>query len=242
MSLLKRSFTAFVIVFSVLIFATGLNAQKQMALTPTAEFSLPALGYAYDALEPYIDKETMEIHHTKHHQAYVNNLNAALKNHRLKGHSLEMILMNIAETRQDIALVNHGGGHYNHSLFWEILAPGGSDMPKGKLAAAIDEEFGSFDDFVKEFSTAAGRVFGSGWAWLSVDENGSLFVSSTKNQDNPLMENVVVKAGTPILGIDVWEHAYYLKFQNRRGDYIGNFMKIVNWDAVVKKYEKTLIK
>jgi len=196
-------------------------------------FELPALPYATDALEPHIDKATMEIHHGKHHNAYVTNLNNAIAGTEAESKGLEEILANISQYAP--AVRNNGGGHYNHSLFWTILGPNAGGQPSGELADAINEEFGSFEDFKKKFSDAGATRFGSGWAWLSVDAAGKLQVSSTPNQDNPLMDVADVK-GTPILGLDVWEHAYYLNYQNRRPDYISAFWNVVNWDAVAERY------
>ncbi len=191
-------------------------------------FSLPALPYAHDALEPHIDKATMEIHHGKHHNAYVTNLNKALESApELSGKSLEELLSgNLAIVPDAIkaAVRNNGGGHYNHSLFWTILGPGAGGTPVGKLAEAIDATFGSFDAFKEKFAAAATTRFGSGWAWLSRTADGKLEISSTPNQDNPFMEGK-----HPIIGLDVWEHAYYLKYQNRRPDYIGSWWNLVNW-------------
>ena len=198
-------------------------------------YSLPELGYAYDALEPYIDKATMEIHFSKHHAAYVTNLNNAIKGTEMEKLSLTEIFSNIS--KYPVAVRNNGGGHYNHSLFWQILTPKSSGTPKGKLADAINSTFGSFDKFKEEFENAAKTRFGSGWAWLSVDNNGKLFVSSTPNQDNPLMD-LSEKKGTPVLCLDVWEHAYYLKYQNRRPDYVAAFWSVVNWTEVEKRYEE----
>ncbi|GAP64160.1 MAG: superoxide dismutase [Ardenticatenia bacterium] len=195
---------------------------------------LPALPYAYDALEPYIDARTMEIHHTKHHQGYVNNLNKALEAYpHLQDKSVEELLRNIESVPEDIrtAVRNNGGGHANHSLFWTIMAPNAGGAPSGELAAAIDAAFGSFDAFKEAFSKAAATRFGSGWAWLVVTAFGELKVYSTPNQDSPYMFG-----HTPILGLDVWEHAYYLNYQNRRGDYIGNWWNVVNWDKVAEYY------
>ncbi len=203
-------------------------------------FQLPELGYAYDALEPHIDARTMEIHHTKHHAAYVNNLNAALEKYsELHGACLSDLLRNLAALPADIqtAVRNNGGGHKNHSLFWEILKPGGSNTPSGKLQKAIDETFGGFEAFKDRFAKAAATRFGSGWAWLALDAFGKLHVFSTPNQDSPVMENF-----TPILGLDVWEHAYYLKYQNRRPEYIQAFWNVVNFDVVAEKYEAALAK
>lgn len=232
---LKKLFV-FTLIFSFASF-TAINAQKSVEAQSTAVFVLPELGYAYNALEPYFDTETMTIHYSKHHKAYVDKLNAALENHRHKGKTLEEILASVVENEEDMAVINNGGGHYNHSLFWKVIAPGGSAKPSVKLEEAINKKFGSFEEFSSKFIKAATGVFGSGWAWLSVDKNNELFISTTKNQDNPLMKNVVKLPGTPILCIDVWEHAYYLKYQNKRADYIGNFMKAINWDVVSKNFE-----
>ncbi|NIK13379.1 superoxide dismutase [Alkalibacillus almallahensis] len=198
-----------------------------------AKFELPELPYAYDALEPHIDKETMNIHHTKHHNTYVTKLNAALEGHSdLQDKSLEELLQNLNSLPSDIqtAVRNNGGGHANHALFWTVLSPNGGGQPTGELADKINEKFGSFEDFKDQFKAAATGRFGSGWAWLVV-KNGDLEITSTPNQDTPVMEGV-----TPILGIDVWEHAYYLKYQNRRPDYIDAFWNVVNWDEVNKRY------
>lgn len=192
-------------------------------------FELPQLPYAYDALEPHFDARTMEIHHTKHHQAYTTNLNAAIAGTELEGKSIEEILKASADKP---AVRNNGGGFYNHNLFWEILSPNGGGQPSGELAEAIKSSFGSFDTFKEEFSKAAATRFGSGWAWLSVD-GGKLVISSSPNQDNPFIEGSSAK---PILGLDVWEHAYYLHYQNRRPDYIAAFFNVVNWDEVAKRY------
>ncbi len=195
-------------------------------------FELPALPYASDALEPNIDQQTMEIHHDKHHAAYVNNLNAALEGKGDVG-SIEDICKNIS--KHPVAVRNNGGGHYNHSLFWTVMGPNGAGNPSGELATAIDNAFGSFDKFKEEFSKAGATRFGSGWAWLIVGADGKLAVTSTPNQDNPLMDIAEVK-GTPILGMDVWEHAYYLKYQNKRPDYIAAFFNAINWDEVSKHF------
>ncbi len=198
-------------------------------------FELPALAYATDALEPHIDKMTMEIHHGKHHQAYVDNLNKALAGTEGENQKLENIMANISKF--PMAVRNNGGGHYNHTLYWSIMSPNGGGKPEGELAKAIDAAFGSFDDFKKKFAEAGATRFGSGWAWLSVTADGKLQVSSTPNQDNPLMDIAEVK-GTPILGMDVWEHAYYLKYQNKRPDYIAAFWNVVNWAAVADRFSK----
>ena len=196
-------------------------------------FELPKLNYAYDALEPTIDAKTMEIHYTKHHQAYVDNLNKAIEGTDLEGKSLED-LQKIGTDKP--AVRNNGGGHYNHSLFWELLTPGGSKAPVGNVKAEI-EKIGGFEKFKEDFSNAAKTRFGSGWAWLVKNADGSVVVSSTPNQDNPLMPVADVQ-GTPILGIDVWEHAYYLKYQNRRPDYVSAFFDVINWDKVEELYNK----
>lgn len=198
-------------------------------------FELPPLKYAFNALEPVIDAMTMEIHHDKHHGAYVTNLNKALEGApEMSGKSIEWILRNINQVPEGIrtAVRNNGGGHYNHSLFWDWIAPGGSKSPSGALANEIDSTFGSFDNFVEKFSTAAATRFGSGWAWLVVDGSKKLQVLSTANQDSPLMDGQ-----TPVLGLDVWEHAYYLKYQNRRPEYVKNFWSVVNWDFVNSLYQ-----
>lgn len=196
-------------------------------------YKLPNLTYAYDALEPIIDAKTMEIHHTKHHNAYVTNLNQALAKHPEFNLSLDEMLFDLEKVPEDIrgAVRNNGGGHYNHSLFWEVLTPGGSNEPKGELALEINKAFGSFEEFKVLFGNAAKTRFGSGWAWLLKTKDG-LKVTSTPNQDTPLNE------GKPILGLDVWEHAYYLNYQNRRPDYVEAFFKVINWDVVLEKYLK----
>lgn len=198
-------------------------------------FVLPALSYAFTALEPHIDARTMEIHHDKHHAAYTNNLNAAIQGTPLESKTIEEILAHVSQHAPGIR--NNGGGFYNHNLFWEIMAPNAGREPGGKLAKAIDHKFGSFAAFKEQFSKAGLNQFGSGWAWLLVDAQGELAVSSTPNQDNPLMDVAAVK-GTPILGMDVWEHAYYLHYQNRRADYIGAFFNVIDWEEVQKRYNK----
>ena len=198
-------------------------------------FVLPALAYATDALEPNIDKATMEIHHGKHHQAYVDNLNKAIAGTPAKNMKLDDIIKNIS--KYPVAVRNNGGGHYNHTMFWELMSPNAAAQPSGDLAKAINDAFGSFDDFKKKFAEAGTTRFGSGWAWLSVDSGHKLQISSTPNQDNPLMDVAEVK-GSPILGMDVWEHAYYLKYQNRRADYIAAFWNVVNWNNVADRYQK----
>jgi superoxide dismutase, Fe-Mn family len=197
-------------------------------------FELPKLDYAYTALEPHIDARTMEIHHTKHHAAYTTNLNAAIEGTDMAGKSIEAIMAGISKL--PVAVRNNGGGFYNHNLFWKVLSPNGGGAPKGELAAAIDKAFGSFDQFKEQFNKAAATRFGSGWAWLVKTSDGGLVVSSTPNQDNPLMDVAEVK-GTPVLGLDVWEHAYYLHYQNRRPDYISAFWNVVNWDEVALRFK-----
>jgi len=198
-------------------------------------FSLPDLKYAFEALEPHIDARTMEIHHDKHHAAYVTNLNAALQGTEHEGKSLEDLLTHISQLPP--AVRNNGGGHWNHSMFWEIMAPNAGGEPTGALAEAINSAFGSFDEMKKQFGQAATTRFGSGWAWLCVDADGNLFITSTPNQDNPLMD-VADKKGLPILGLDVWEHAYYLHYQNRRPDYITSWWNVVNWAEVTRRFEQ----
>ena len=196
-------------------------------------FELPKLKYAYDALEPHIDAKTMEIHYTKHHQGYTNNLNAAIEGTDLAGKTIENILINLDMDNK--AVRNNGGGFYNHSLFWEVINPESKGELSGDLKDAIEAEFKSFDSFKDEFSKAAATQFGSGWAWLCVHKGGKVQVCSTPNQDNPLMSGVGC-GGTPILGLDVWEHAYYLHYQNRRPDYINAFFSIINWNEVERRY------
>ena len=197
-------------------------------------FQLPNLAYNFDALEPHFDSKTMQIHHGKHHAGYTNKLNSAIEGTDLEGKSIEDILKTL--DMSDAAVRNNGGGYFNHCLFWEVIGPNCGGKPEGALADAIDKSFGSFDEFKTIFSAAAATRFGSGWAWLCADSEGGLEVCSTPNQDNPLMPSECGK--TPILGLDVWEHAYYLNYQNRRPDYIEAFFSIINWDAVTAKYNK----
>ena len=197
-------------------------------------FQLPDLSYSHNALEPHIDSKTMQIHHGKHHAGYTSKLNAAISGTDLEGKSIEDILKNLDMNNSGVR--NNGGGYYNHCLFWEIMGPNCGGKPQGALADAIDKSFGSFDEFKSKFSTAAGTRFGSGWAWLCADSEGGLEVCSTANQDNPLMPGECGK--TPIMGLDVWEHAYYLNYQNRRPDYIEAFFSVVNWDVVAAKFNK----
>lgn len=197
-------------------------------------FQLPNLPYAYDALEPHIDARTMEIHHTKHHNGYTTKLNAAIEGTDLEGKSIEEILSNL--DMSNTAVRNNGGGYFNHCLYWEVMSPDGGGSPEGALASAINDAFGSFDGFKDAFSKAAATRFGSGWAWLCVHKGGKVDVCSTPNQDNTLMPNTGC-GGFPILGIDVWEHAYYLHYQNRRPDYIEAFFNVINWNKVSAEYE-----
>ena len=200
-------------------------------------FSLPPLPYAYTALEPNIDAQTMEIHYTKHHQTYVNNLNAALKDTPHEGKPIEELVSGVEQLPEALRapVRNNGGGHYNHSLFWTVMAPGGPTAPEGDLAKAIESDLGGLEKFKEAFTKAALTRFGSGWAWLAVDKAGKLVVESSANQDSPLM-NGIGSGNTPILGLDVWEHAYYLKYQNRRPDYIAAFYNVVNWPEVARRY------
>lgn len=200
-------------------------------------YSLPALPYAYDALEPHIDSQTMEIHHTKHHQTYINNLNAAVAGTEWEKLSVEELVARVKEVPDNLkaAVINQGGGHANHSLFWLVMSPSGGGKPDGALAAAIDAQLGGFDAFKEAFTKAAISRFGSGWAWLSVTPQKKLAVESSGNQDSPLMNG-----NTPILGLDVWEHAYYLRYQNRRPEYIGAFYNVVNWPEVARRYAAAL--
>ena len=200
-------------------------------------FQLPDLPYNFDALEPHIDSKTMQIHHGKHHAGYTSKLNSAIEGTNLNGKTIEAILKGLDMSNS--ALRNNGGGYFNHCLFWEIMGPNCGGLPSGRISAAINDAFGSYDDFKSSFSSAAGTRFGSGWAWLCTDAQGNLEVCSTANQDNPLMPGECGK--TPILGLDVWEHAYYLNYQNRRPDYISAFFEVINWDKVSEKYDKAII-
>ena len=200
-------------------------------------FQLPDLPYNFDALEPHIDSKTMQIHHGKHHAGYTSKLNSAIEGTNLNNKTIEAILKGLDMSNS--ALRNNGGGYFNHCLFWEIMGPNCGGSPSGRLSAAINDAFGSYDDFKSSFSSAAGTRFGSGWAWLCTDAQGNLEVCSTANQDNPLMPGECGK--TPILGLDVWEHAYYLNYQNRRPDYISAFFEVINWDKVSEKYNEAII-
>lgn len=206
-----------------------------------SNFELPALPYAYGSLEPHFDTATMTIHHKRHHQAYIDNLNKAIAGTQAEGKSLADILRNISQYSPSIR--NNGGGHYNHSLFWKILSPQGSETAvTGALADAIKQAFGSLDELKAQIKQAALAQFGSGWAWLVVKHNGTLAVSATANQDNPLMDTNLTSQGYPILGVDVWEHAYYLKYQNKRADYLDAFWSVLDWSAVERNYEEALSK
>lgn len=204
--------------------------------TKKEDFTLPKLPFAVDALAPNIDAKTMGIHHGKHHAGYVRKLNNALANSNLAGKPLEQIMASV--TNKDTGIRNNGGGHYNHSLFWSILGPAGSGKFSGDIADAINRDFGSLEKFKELFTKAGKSVFGSGWAWLCVNDQKKLFITSTPNQDNPLMTKIVKQTGTPILGVDVWEHAYYLNYQNKRGDYLKNFFNVINWKAVENNLKK----
>jgi Fe-Mn family superoxide dismutase len=205
--------------------------------TMAQQYTFPDLPYAYDALEPYIDAQTMEIHYTKHHRAYFDKFVKAAADNKIDNLSLEEIFSRVSAF--PAAIRNNGGGYYNHMLFWKVMGPNAGGEPKGELLQAINKTFGSFDRFKAEFENAAKTQFGSGWAWLAVDADGNLFVSQTPNQENPLMD-VSAKRGTPILALDVWEHAYYLKYQNRRPDYVSNFWHVVNWNKVAELYKDAL--
>lgn len=215
------------------LFSAKKNHTSENLILENGGFTLPELPYAFDALEPYIDKMTMEIHYTKHHAAYVNNLNKALAENKLQNISMEGLLKNAS--KYPASIHNNAGGHWNHSFFWKLMRPANEEKPNGKLAHAITSEFGSLDAFKAKFTDAALKRFGSGWAWLVLNKKGHLEITSTPNQDNPLMDVSEIK-GTPILGIDVWEHAYYLKYQNKRADYISAWWKLVNWEEAEKNY------
>ena len=203
-------------------------------------YELPKLDYSYDALEPHIDARTMEIHHTKHHNAYITKVNGAIEGTEFSAKDVHDLISDLSALPENIrgAVRNNGGGHANHSLFWKVIGPAGGGDPKGELAGAIDAELGGFNAFKEAFANAAATRFGSGWAWLIVRNDGTLDVTSTPNQDNPLMKGVAETEGVPLLGLDVWEHAYYLNYQNRRPDYINAFWNIVDWNAVEENYRK----
>jgi len=220
--------------YTFVYFIEPLTTTKQLKIFRKMAYTLPELPYAYDALEPHFDARTMEIHHTKHHQGYTTKVNAALEGTAHESSSIEDVLANISSLPADKqqAVINNGGGFANHSLFWSVLSPNGGGTPSGSLAQAIEDELGSFDAFKEAFAGAAATRFGSGWAWLSVNGSGNLVVHSTANQDNPIMDGHI-----PILGLDVWEHAYYLHYQNRRPDYIAAFWSVVNWEQVQVNYD-----
>lgn len=222
---------------AVALMAPGLVAKSGWArpLADDGPFKLPALDYGFDALEPSIDAKTMEIHHDKHHQAYVTKLNAALKGTPAANLSIDEIVRNISKYPD--AVRNNGGGHFNHSFFWKIIGPKAGGKPQGPLADAINKKFGTFDAFKEQFKKAATDRFGSGWVWLNKDEKGELFISSTPNQDNPLMDLTGLQKGKPVIALDVWEHAYYLKYQNKRPDYVDAFWNVVNWEAATKNFQ-----
>lgn len=222
-------------------FSIACAAENRLASTEGSEFKLPPLPYAYDALEPYIDKRTMEFHHDKHHAAYVKNLNEAISKHaNLKGKSVEELITNLNNIPEDIrkTVRNNGGGHLNHTMFWEIMSPNPDNKPRqpeGEIAKAIEKAFGSFAKFQDQFNEAGNKQFGSGWAWLVRDKSGNLKVTSTPNQDSPISEGMF-----PIMGNDVWEHAYYLNYQNRRADYLKSWWNVVNWEEVNRRYQRSL--
>jgi Fe-Mn family superoxide dismutase len=230
---LKKSSLLAIAGMGATILPTGLSASNFTGLLHEP-FTLPKLPYSYDALEPHIDKMTMEIHHTKHHQAYVDNLNKAIAEGNIHA-SLEELIDGASKFSP--AIRNNGGGHWNHSFFWKLMKPGGGGNPTGKIAGLIQATFGSFETFKTKLEEAGTKRFGSGWAWLVMDANNKLAIGSTPNQDNPLMDVAEVK-GTPLLGVDVWEHAYYLKYQNRRAEYLGVFWNVVNWNKVSERFEK----
>ena len=227
---MKKIFAYFLM---VMVFPLASIAQQESI------HKFAALPYAYDALEPYIDKMTMEIHYDRHHRAYYKNFMTAIQSSELEKTPMEAIFANISS--QPPVIRNNGGGYWNHEFFWNCMKPNGGGEPSGKLAKAINESFGSFEDFKKQFADAGAKRFGSGWAWLVAGSDGKLFITSTANQDNPLM-NTEEKRGVPILAIDVWEHAYYLKYQNKRGDYISSFWKVVNWEFAEDQYSKAIKK
>ncbi len=231
--------TAGVIISPLAACSSGENntSQDETSTPPTNEFTLPNLTYDFAALEPHIDTQTMQIHHGKHHAGYVKKLNAALEGTPRQGQPLEDLLANLQDTPADTPLRNNGGGHYNHSLFWQCLSPESGQAPKGALAKAIDEQLGGYEAFKEAFAAAAKGVFGSGWTWLCQDSDGKLFITTTPNQDNPLMKNLVERPGKPLLGLDVWEHAYYLNYQNRRPDYIQAFFVCLHWPTAEARFE-----
>jgi len=227
-------YTFLFLIIAILGLSNTVSVYSQQGTGP---FSLPTLPYSYNALEPYIDAQTMEIHYSKHHAAYVSNLNAAIKGTDAEKMTLEEILASTSEF--DMKVRNNAGGHYNHTLFWSVLGPNSGGEPGGKLAQAINQDFGSFENLKSQLNSAAAGRFGSGWAWLYVTPDKKLAVCSTPNQDNPLMD-IAENKGIPVFGIDVWEHAYYLKYQNKRGDYLNALWNVVNWKEVANRYEKAV--
>lgn len=216
------------------------NKNPEVENTTPVSFELPKLDYGFDALAPHIDAQTMEIHHDKHHAGYTKKFNKALAEAKVSGKSLDEILSALQDNDADTNLRNNGGGYYNHKLFWSVMGPNAGGQPEGTLAEAINGTFDSYENFLTQFKDAAATQFGSGWAWLCVGADGKLFVTSTPNQDNPLMKGIAEKTGTPILGLDVWEHAYYLNYQNRRKEYINAFFNVVRWDKVAENLTKTI--
>jgi Fe-Mn family superoxide dismutase len=231
---------------SLLASCNNENPQKEdkedqnKEVSVVSAFELPALEYGFDALAPNIDARTMEIHHGKHHAGYVKKLNKALEGHALAGKSLEEIITSVSDKEADLGVRNNGGGHFNHSMFWKIMGPNAGGNPEGKIAEAINESFDSFENFTNEFKTAAGSLFGSGWCWLCLNADKKLFITTTPNQDNPLMKDLAEEPGTPIMGLDVWEHAYYLNYQNKRKEYINNFFNVIRWDRVEENLQNAL--
>ncbi len=233
--------TAGAFVAPTLTFCTPASNSKEDAASETgiaSTFTQPQLKYGYGDLEPHIDALTMEVHYSKHHAGYTKNLNGAVAgNSRFEGKTIEEILAEISSTADDKAIRNNGGGFYNHNLYWDIMAPNGGGAPTGAIALAIENSFGSWDACKESLTKAATGVFGSGWAWLCADQNKGLYICSTPNQDNPLMNNIVEQKGSPLIGLDVWEHAYYLKHQNKRADYISAFFEVLNWNAINGRFQ-----
>ncbi len=234
---MRKTTTAILLTFLSMQYSITVQSQNANQNQTFSKLEFQALPYSYDALEPFIDKQTVEIHYSKHHKAYFDNFVNAIKGTDLETIDIIDILKNIS--KYSVVVRNNGGGYYNHNLYWSVMKASGGGLPTGKLSDAITKSFASFDEFKKQFSDAGKARFGSGWAWLCVDDKGNLFVCSTPNQDNPLMD-ISEKKGTPLLAMDVWEHAYYLKYQNKRLDYIDAFWNLVNWDEVAKRYENTL--
>lgn len=233
----KTNFLQGKVLAAILFFGVLLVAQKSVA-QEEAYYKQQALPYAYNALEPVIDAQTMELHYSKHHAGYTKKFNAAIENSTLKGKSMEEIFASLENKEVDAALRNNGGGYYNHTLYWELMTPGGKSTPTGDLLVAINKTFGSEAAFLEQFAKAGASLFGSGWVWLIQKENGELAIITTANQDNPLMIKIVSQTGKPLIAMDVWEHAYYLKYQNKRADYIQGFLSLLNWDVVEKYYNE----